>query len=193
MQAARGASLSASRSQLQAVLWLTALAVVVLDQASKAVVVSRMPGRDDLEFLGGLVSITYVRNPGAAFSLGSGLTLVFTAIAIVVAVVIVRSARSLGSLAWALALGGLLGGALGNLIDRLARDPGIGRGEVVDWIHLSFFWPVFNLADVAISCSAVTMVVLSARGIGIDGSRTTDGPVAEPAPEAPETPAGEPE
>jgi signal peptidase II len=163
---------------LQAVLWLTAGVVVALDQLSKAVIVSRMPGRKDLELLGGLLSITYVRNPGAAFSLGSGLTLIFTAIAIVVAVVIVRSARSLGSLAWALALGGLLGGAVGNLIDRLARDPGIGRGEVVDWIHLSFFWPVFNLADVAISCSAVTMVVLSVRGVGIDGSRATPAPVA---------------
>lgn len=193
MQAARGASLSASRPRLQAVLWLTALGVVVLDQASKAVVVGRMPGRESIELLGGLLSITYVRNPGAAFSLGSGLTLVFTAIAIVVAVVIVRSARSLGSLAWALALGGLLGGAVGNLIDRLAREPGIGRGEVVDWIHLSFFWPVFNLADVAISCSAVTMVVLSARGIGIDGSRASDEPPADPDMPAHRSDAGDAE
>jgi signal peptidase II len=165
---------------LRLILWVTAVTVVLLDQATKFWVVDAMPGRDDVELLGGLLTLTYVRNPGAAFSFGPGLTVVFTAIAIVVALVIVRSSRSLGSTAWALALGGLLGGAVGNLIDRLARAPGIGRGEVVDWLQLSFFWPVFNLADVAISCSAVTMVVLSVRGIGIDGRREGDVDTSEP-------------
>jgi signal peptidase II len=156
---------------LQVILGVTAVLVIALDQISKAVVVAVMPERDPIEILGGLITITYVRNPGASFSIGSGLTILFTVIAVAVAVVIVRSARRLGSLGWALALGGLLGGAVGNLLDRLTRSPGVARGEVIDWIDLIYFPPVFNLADVAITFSAAGLVVLSLRGIGIDGTR----------------------
>jgi signal peptidase II len=156
---------------LQVILGVTAVLVIALDQISKAVVVAVMPGRDPIEILGGLITITYVRNPGASFSIGSGLTILFTAIAVAVAVVIVRSSTRLGSLGWALALGGLLGGAVGNLLDRLTRSPGVARGEVIDWIDLIYFPPVFNLADVAITFSAAGLVVLSLRGIGIDGTR----------------------
>ena len=156
---------------MQVILGVTAVLVIALDQISKAVVVEVMPGRDPIEILGGLITITYVRNPGASFSIGSGLTILFTAIAVAVAVVIVRSSTRLGSLGWALALGGLLGGAVGNLLDRLTRSPGVARGEVIDWIDLIYFPPVFNLADVAITFSAAGLVVLSLRGIGIDGTR----------------------
>jgi len=90
---------------------------------------------------------------------------------LVVVVVIVRTAPRLGSVGWAVALGGLLGGALGNLTDRLFRGPGPLRGYVVDWIQVPHY-PVFNLADSAIVCSAVLMVVLSLRGIQLDGTRT---------------------
>jgi signal peptidase II len=156
---------------LQVILGVTAVLVIALDQISKAVVVAVMPDRAPIEILGGLITITYVRNPGASFSIGSGLTVLFTVIAVAVAVVIVRSSRRLGSLGWALALGGLLGGAVGNLLDRLTRSPGLARGEVIDWIDLIYFPPVFNLADVAITFSAAGLVVLSLRGIGIDGTR----------------------
>ena len=144
--------------------------VLLLDQATKWWVQQVMPGRAPIEVLGDWLKITYTLNPGAAFSMGGSFTVVLTAIAITVAVVIVRVASRLGSIAWAVALGGILGGALGNLGDRLFRSPGPFRGHVVDWIALPN-WPVFNIADSAIFCSAVLMVWLSFRGIGLDGSR----------------------
>ena len=101
--------------------------------------------------------------------MGAGYTWIFTIIAVVVGVVIVRLARTITSSAWALALGGLLGGLLGNLIDRLTRPPGPGLGSVVDFIGLPNF-PVFNVADIAITCSAVAMIILAWRGIPLSES-----------------------
>ncbi len=150
---------------------LVALAVLLLDQMSKLLIVAQMADRQPIRLLGGLLILTYTRNSGAAFSLGTGFTLIFTAVAVAVVVVIIRSARRLYSVAWAVALGGLLGGALGNLTDRLLRAPGPGRGHVVDWIQLPHF-AVFNLADSAISCSGVGMVLLTVLGREMDGSRT---------------------
>lgn len=144
--------------------------VLLLDQATKWGVQQVMPGRPPIEVLGDWLKITYTLNPGAAFSMGGSLTVLLTAVAITVAVVIIRVASRLGSVAWAVALGGILGGALGNLSDRLFRSPGPFRGHVVDWIALPN-WPVFNIADSAIFCSAILMVWLSFRGIGLDGSR----------------------
>lgn len=129
-----------------------------------------MPGRAPVEVVGDWLQITYTLNPGAAFSMGGSFTILLSAIAIGVSVVIVRVAARLGSVAWAVALGGILGGALGNLADRLFRDPGPFRGHVVDWIAVPNF-PVFNVADSAIFCSAVLMVWLTVRGVGLDGSR----------------------
>jgi signal peptidase II len=97
------------------------------------------------------------------------MTAVFGLVAIGVAVAIVRTARNLRSLTWAIVLGLLLGGALGNLGDRVFRSPGFLRGHVVDWIELPH-WPVFNLADSAIVCGGILAVLLSWRGIAVDGS-----------------------
>ncbi len=149
---------------------LVAVAVVLVDQISKLLIVAHMAGRSPIRLLGGLLTITYTRNPGAAFSLGTGFTVIFTAVAAAVVVVIIRSARRLYSIAWAVAFGCLLGGAVGNLVDRMLRAPGPGRGHVVDWIQLPHF-AVFNLADSAISCSAVGMVLLTVLGRDMDGSR----------------------
>jgi signal peptidase II len=143
---------------------------LALDQVSKWWVQQTMPGREPIQVVGDWLQITYTLNPGAAFSMGGSLTVVLTVIAITVAVVIVRMASRLGSTAWAVALGGILGGALGNLSDRLFRSPGPFRGHVVDWISVPN-WPVFNVADSAIFCSAILMVWLSFRGVGLDGSR----------------------
>ena len=136
-------------SRTSALLLLVAAFVVVVDLVSKIIIVARMPGRDPIELLGGFLTITYTRNPGAAFSIGTENTWAFTVIAIVVTVVILRTARRVRSLGWAICLGGLLGGAIGNLIDRVFRSPGTFRGYVVDWIQWPH-WPVFNLADAAI-------------------------------------------
>lgn len=153
---------------------LVALGVVLLDQATKfwaqQVLLPRILAEEGpIEVLGSLLRLTYAENTGAAFSLGTGYTWVFTLIAIVVVVVIVRVSRRLGSVAWAIALGGLLGGAVGNLIDRLFRAPGIGRGFVVDFIQLPY-WPIFNIADSFVVCSAIAMVILSWRGVPLTGA-----------------------
>jgi signal peptidase II len=138
--------------------------VVVIDQLTKAWAVATLMGQPSIEVIGSALRFTFVRNTGAAFGIGTGLTWLFSIIAVVVVIVIIRTARTLESLPWAIALGGLLGGALGNLIDRLTREPGLGRGYVVDFIQLPW-WPVFNVADIAITCSAVAMVVLALFGV----------------------------
>ena len=148
-----------------------AAGVLLLDQLTKWWVQQVMPGRPPIDVVGEWLQITYTRNPGAAFSLGGSFTIVLSVVAITVVVVIVRMASRLGSVAWAVALGGILGGALGNLTDRLFREPGPLRGHVVDWIAVPNY-PVFNIADSAIFCSAILMIYLSFRGIGLDGSRS---------------------
>jgi len=164
----------AKRNRCLLILGLVAVGVIVVDQLTKhwvvAVIQPRMEsGEGPITLLGGLIKLTYTENTGAAFSIGTGYTWIFTIVALVVAVVILRSARRLGSLGWAIALGGLLGGLLGNLIDRMTREPGPGLGYVVDWIQLPNF-AVFNAADSAIVCSAILMVLLALRGIEFSGA-----------------------
>ena len=154
--------------------------VLVADIVSKAIVVARMPGHAPIRLLGGLLTITLTRNGGAAFSIGTSMTIVFTAIAVGVIVYILRTARNLRSIGWAITLGLLLGGATGNLVDRIFRAPGTFQGHVVDWIQFPD-WPVFNLADSAIVCAGVLVVLLALRGIRLDGTRL-DG--TRPMPEA---------
>lgn len=146
----------------------TALIVLVLDIASKVTVVATLSDRAPVRLLGGFLTLLVSRNPGAAFSIGTSLTLVFSAIAIGVIVVILRTSRRIRSIPWAITLGLLLGGATGNLIDRIFRYPGLFRGYVVDWIEVPH-WPVFNLADSAIVCGGILAVLLSARGARLDG------------------------
>ena len=145
--------------------------VLVADIVTKAIVVARMPDHAPIRLLGGLLTITLTRNGGAAFSIGTSMTIVFTAIAVGVIVYILRTARNLRSIGWAITLGLLLGGATGNLVDRIFRAPGTFQGHVVDWIQFPD-WPVFNLADSAIVCAGVLVVLLALRGIRIDGSRS---------------------
>ena len=144
--------------------------VIVVDQVTKLLAIRYLEGQDPIDLLGGLVTLTFLRNPGAAFSFGTGYTFVFTAIATIVAVFIVRKSRQIGSIGWAIALGGLLGGAVGNLIDRVFREPALLQGHVVDWITFPNF-AVFNLADASIVCSSALMVLLALRGVELDGSR----------------------
>ena len=176
MQAAGGASLTGdARTQPTegrrrvGVLFAVATAVILVDQMSKIMAVAALQDGTVVEVIDGVLQLRLVRNPGAAFSFATGMTLVFTAIAIVVIVVILRLSRKVTSLPWAVALGGLLGGAIGNLIDRVVREPAPLRGHVVDFLELPH-WPVFNLADSVIVGSAVLMAWLSLRGVTYDGS-----------------------
>src|SRR3954469_21100061 len=172
MQTERGASLSDAMNPGQdagvrprriGVLVAIAVTALTLDVISKAIVVATLPDRPPVELLGGLLTLRVIRNSGAAFNIGLGMTYVFTVIATGVVVAILRYARRLRSLPWAITLGLLLGGALGNLADRLLRSPGPLRGHVVDWIELPH-WPVFNLADSAIVIGGCLAVLLARRG-----------------------------
>jgi signal peptidase II len=164
------------------VLAATAGLVLATDIVSKVIVVARLSGRAPITLVPSVLDLELTRNPGAAFSVAGGATVLFSLVALAVVGVIVRTARRLASRAWAVVLGLLLGGALGNLTDRLLRAPGPLRGHVVDWIHLHH-WPVFNVADSAIVVGGILAVILSARGVALEG-RAPDGPGADgPGPE----------
>jgi len=157
-------------------LCLIAALVLAADVVTKVIGVAQLEGRAPVELLGGAVYLVLVRNPGAAFSLATGYTWVLTLVAVAVVVVIVRVARRLRSTGWAVALGLVLGGALGNLTDRIFRSPGPLQGHVVDTVSLfapdGSVWPVFNLADSAIVSGVVLLVVLALLGRELDGTRT---------------------
>ncbi len=159
-----------ARRGLLLVLAGVALGVYALDQVSKALAVSRLSGDRSVSLVGDLLQLRLTRNPGAAFSFATGMTWVLTLVALAVVVVVVRSARRIGSLPWALTLGLLLGGALGNLTDRLLREPGVGRGHVVDFIAYGNLF-IGNVADIAIVLAAVAVLLLGIRGRNLDGSR----------------------
>ncbi|MGW3229635.1 signal peptidase II [Kitasatospora sp. NPDC001095] len=151
------------------VLLVVAVLAFLIDLGSKLLVVARLENHAAIKVIGDVATFQVIRNSGAAFGMGQALTVVFTMIASAVIVVIWRIARRLYSLPWAIALGLLLGGALGNLTDRLFRAPGVFRGHVVDFISVQHF-AVFNLADSAIVCGGILVVLLSFRGSNPDGT-----------------------
>ena len=156
-----------------------ALFALTLDVVSKVIVVAHLGGaRPPVRILGGAVYLDIARNSGAAFSLGTGFTVILTILALAVVAIILRTASRVRSIGWAVALGLVLGGALGNLVDRIFREPGVGRGHVVDWISLfgpyGAHWPIFNLADSAICCGAGLAAVLATAGIELDGGRQSN-------------------
>ena len=166
------------RRRRTGLLLTVAAAVLAVDVVTKIVVVATIaPGRS-IRLLGGFLYLTDIRNVGAAFSFAQGATVLFSVIAVAVAVVIVRTSRRLWSAAWATALGLVLGGALGNLSDRIFRAPGVFRGGVVDFLSLlspdGHVWPVFNVADSAIVCGGILGALLAVRGIEFDGTRARD-------------------
>ncbi|WP_336318418.1 signal peptidase II [Streptomyces lavendofoliae] len=150
-------------------LFVVAMLAYLLDLGTKMLVVARLEHHEPIQVIGDWLRFVAVRNPGAAFGMGEAFTVIFTCIAAAVIVVIIRLARKLYSLPWAIALGLLLGGALGNLTDRIFRSPGVFEGAVVDFIAPAHF-AVFNLADSAIVCGGFLIVILSFRGLDPDGS-----------------------
>ena len=146
--------------------------MLAADIVTKAVVVAHLRPGQPVHLIGNVLMLWLTRNPGAAFSVGTGETVVFTVIAFGVVVYIARTARRLYSLGWAVALGLLLGGATGNLGDRIFRAPGLFRGDVVDWIAVTRYYPIFNLADSGIVCGGILMVILAMRGYRFDGTRS---------------------
>ncbi|MYV96696.1 signal peptidase II, partial [Streptomyces sp. SID3343] len=141
-----------------------------LDLVSKLIVVAKLEYHAPIDILGDWLQLRATRNAGAAFGMGQGLTIVLTVIAAGVVVVILRLARKLDSLPWAIALGLLLGGAFGNLTDRIFRAPSVFEGHVVDFIAPKHF-AIFNLADSAIVVGGCLIVLLSFLGLQPDGTR----------------------
>lgn len=178
-----------------AVLAAVAALVLGLDVLSKALVVAHLTEGEPVHLLGNIFEFTLLRNPGAAWNLGTGYTAVFTVLAVGVIAFVVRVARKLRSAGYAVAFGLLLGGASGNLGDRIFRAPGVFRGNVVDWIGVvPHYYPVFNIADSAICIAGATFVVLALRGIHMDGTRGDRTPAAAERPGAasPDSPAATP-
>ena len=153
---------SSSPRFVASILFGVAAVVVALDQGTKALVVSKLRDGESRRALGGVLSWTLQRNPGSAFGLFRHLPVLFTVLAAVIAIAIVASAPRVRDRFTAIALGLVLGGALGNLIDRVARAPGGFRGKVVDFVDLHW-WPVFNLADSAVVIGAVLLMISSYR------------------------------
>jgi signal peptidase II len=147
-----------------------ALFAYLADVLTKVLAVEMLAASPAIPVVGDLLTLRLTRNPGAAFSLGTSATFALSVISIVVVCVVIVLGRRVASPMWAVALGLLLGGAAGNLTDRLLREPGPMRGHVVDFLELPN-WPVFNLADSAIVLAAGLIILQSFRGVQIDGGR----------------------
>ena len=153
---------------------LVVLAAVILglDLLTKSIVVATITPGNPVRIIGDVVTLTIVRNAGAAFSMATGMTWLLTIVAIAVVIGVVRIGRTLRSPGWAVGLGLVLGGALGNLVDRFFRSPGPLQGHVVDFVSVGW-WPVFNVADSSIVCGAILLVALSVFGVEPNGTRRT--------------------
>jgi signal peptidase II len=155
------------------VLALVALAIYAFDQVAKYLIVKNIHENDTVNVLGTLLQFHFVKNSGAAFSLGTNVTWIFSIVAAAVVVFIVIYARRIRSFGWGILFGLLLGGTLGNLTDRLFREPSFGQGHVVDFVQVYGFPAIFNIADSAICISMVLFVILTIAGVGLDGRRHT--------------------
>ncbi len=157
--------------------WFAAVAVLVIvaDQIAKWLTVTYLTDRPSVRLFGGAVYLLEVRNSGAAFSFGRGYTFIFPIFAVLVTAWIIWMTRKLASVPWAIALALVLGGALGNLIDRIFRAPGIFVGHVVDMVSVfgdnGVHFPVFNVADSALTCGVILAVLLEFTGRRRDGVR----------------------
>ena len=156
---------------------ILAALVLAADQFSKYLALQNLPLEVNVTVLGDFLSFYLVKNPGAAFSLGSGATWVFSiALAAVAVAIIWLTVTKVRSRIWAVVLGLLLGGVLGNLTDRLLREPGLGVGHVIDFINTPWMWfwtnpAIFNVADIFIVCDMIAIAVLVLIGVHMDGTR----------------------
>jgi signal peptidase II len=182
MQAARGTSLShddssltdtpsvPSRARIRVLLFAVFGVLYAADQVTKWLAVDRLTSKPDKELVGDLLVLHLTRNAGAAFSTGTGYTVLFSWLAIAAVLVVLWLSRRVRNVGWAIAFGLLLAGITGNLTDRLFRTPGVLRGHVVDFLMLPH-WPIFNVADMCINVAAALILVQAFRGIRLDGSR----------------------
>lgn len=159
-----------------------ALVVLAADQFAKHLALTNLPYEQPVHVIGNFLIFYLIKNAGAAFSLGSGVTWVFTlALSIVAVVIIWLGVTRVRSRGWAIVLGLLLGGVLGNLTDRVLREPGFGVGHVVDFISTPWMMPaIYNVADMFITTMMVCVAVLVLFGVHLDGTRERRKASAEP-------------
>jgi signal peptidase II len=171
------------RISVRALLLLAVIALGVygIDQLAKYLIVTHLREGQEIAVLGPVLQLHYVTNSGAAFSLANGFTWIFSIVAVGVVAVIIWFSSRIRSLGWATMFGLVLGGALGNLNDRLFRPPGFGVGHVVDFISVGLFPAIFNVADIAITTAMGLFILLSLRGVGLDGSKAV---IRKPQPAA---------
>jgi signal peptidase II len=146
------------------------LLVLGLDQLTKMLALQHLTPGEPVNVIGSLLKFNLIRNPGAAFSLGSDFTPVISAIQIIVAIGVVWLSRKLGSIGWAVAFGFLFGGAVGNITDRIFREPSPFHGRVVDFLQTPH-WAIFNVADMAVTSAAILLVIQTMRGVRLDGTK----------------------
>ncbi|GAA1212305.1 signal peptidase II [Prauserella alba] len=183
------------------VVLLASVAVVayLIDLVTKVAATAALEGEEPVRILGGIVYLQLIRNPYAAFGMDFGGTWILALVALAVVGVIIWFAGKLRSTGWAIGLGLVLAGALGNLTDRVFRAPAPLQGHVVDFLSVfgpdGRYFPVFNAADSAITVGAVLIVVLSVLGRDYDGTITrgpkkNTGDTGETDDEAAETASG---
>ncbi|MFT3798791.1 MAG: signal peptidase II [Microbacterium sp.] len=169
---------------------ILAALVLAADQFTKYLALAHLPLDQPVEVWGDFLQFYLTRNPGAAFSLGEGVTWVFTLVlAAAAATIVVLAITRVRSRAWAIVLGLLLGGILGNLTDRLLRDPGFLVGHVVDFINTPWMWfgmtsAIYNVADMFIVTMMISVALLILTGRRLDGTRGTNGADADGAADA---------
>jgi signal peptidase II len=146
------------------------LLILFLDQLTKALALQHLTPGEPVDVIGSLLRFNLIRNSGAAFSLGSDYTPYISAIQITVALGVVYLSRKLGSVGWAVAFGFLFGGAVGNITDRIFREPSPFHGHVVDFLQTPH-WAIFNVADMAVTSAAILLVIQTLRGIKLDGTK----------------------
>jgi signal peptidase II len=151
-----------------------AVVILVVDQLTKNWAVASLPELDPQPFLGEFLQFTLLYNSGAAWGMGAEITPVVTCLQIAIVIgVIVFAVRSVRSPWYALALGLIMGGALGNIHDRLLRAPGPFHGAVVDFLELPN-WPVFNIADMGVVGGAILVIALGLFGLDADPGRAAE-------------------
>jgi signal peptidase II len=128
---------------------LVALIVTLIDQGTKALAITQLSDRERIPLMGELFGLQLAFNPGTVMSLGSTSTWVFTVVGTVATVALLFAAIRVPSRGWALALGFVWGGAIGNLLDRYFAAPGFGRGHVTDFLAYGSVF-IGNIADVAL-------------------------------------------
>ncbi|MEV6284752.1 signal peptidase II [Kribbella sp. NPDC051770] len=160
--------------RLTIVFAVVGLLILGLDQLTKMLALHHLTPGEPVNVIGELLKFNLIRNPGAAFSLGSDFTPVISTIQIAVALGVIYLSRRLGSAGWAVAFGLLFGGAVGNITDRIFREPSPFHGHVVDFLQTPH-WAIFNVADMAVTSAAILLVIQTLRGIKLDGTKDVSG------------------